>query len=194
MKNKILFSFLFSVLLSLGMKAQTRSFSGNVSTEDGLPLSNVRIQIFDENGEGTTEFTDNNGDFLFEDLNAASYSVEVSGQAGFSRQDITILDVLLMSQHILGVRPLPSVYKQLAADVNLSGGITTFDMILIRRFILLDDNAIETPAWYYVPDVPNLIDLSSPDTTVNADTSVDLSISSQTANFIGVQVGNVGSL
>jgi hypothetical protein len=49
---------------------------------------------------------------------------------------VSTYDLLLMSKHILGVVPLTSPYKMIAADVNKSGSITTFDIIELRKTIL----------------------------------------------------------
>ena len=52
----------------------------------------------------------------------------------------------------MGVQPLNSPYKMIAADVNQSGTITTLDMILIRRLILGVDQAFsQTSSWRFVP-------------------------------------------
>jgi hypothetical protein len=45
---------------------------------------------------------------------------------------ISVLDILMMSDHILGFQPLPLKY-QLAADVNGSGTISTADMVELKK-------------------------------------------------------------
>ncbi|MDO8368002.1 MAG: hypothetical protein Q7T20_14465 [Saprospiraceae bacterium] len=49
---------------------------------------------------------------------------------------VTTYDLVLMSQHILGIQPLNSPYKMIAADVNKSGSITSFDIVETRKLIL----------------------------------------------------------
>lgn len=62
-------------------------------------------------------------------------------------------DVVALQKHLLGIEPFHSPYQYLAADVNLSGTVTTFDLVLIRRLIL---GAIpEFPggrSWRFVPE------------------------------------------
>jgi hypothetical protein len=42
---------------------------------------------------------------------------------------VTTYDLVLISKHILGLEPLDSPYKMIAADANKSGSITTFDIV-----------------------------------------------------------------
>lgn len=45
-------------------------------------------------------------------------------------------DLVLISRHILGLEPLNSPYKLIAADANQSNTITTFDIVELRKLIL----------------------------------------------------------
>jgi hypothetical protein len=49
---------------------------------------------------------------------------------------VTTYDLVLMSKHILGIEPLGSPYKMIAADANKSNSITTFDIVELRKLIL----------------------------------------------------------
>jgi len=51
-------------------------------------------------------------------------------------EGVNMLDVILISRHILGVEPLSSPYKMIAADANKSGSITTSDIVQLRNLIL----------------------------------------------------------
>ena len=44
-------------------------------------------------------------------------------------------DLFDIQQHVLGINPLTSGYQKIAADVNKSGTITTFDITELRKFI-----------------------------------------------------------
>lgn len=48
---------------------------------------------------------------------------------------VSVIDILRISQHILGISPLPSPYAMIAADVNKSGSITSFDIVEIRKLL-----------------------------------------------------------
>lgn len=45
-------------------------------------------------------------------------------------------DFILISRHILGLEPLNSPYKLIAADANKSGTVTTFDIVELRKLLL----------------------------------------------------------
>lgn len=49
---------------------------------------------------------------------------------------VSTYDLVLISKHILGLEPLTSPYKMIAADANKSGSITTFDIVEFRKLIL----------------------------------------------------------
>jgi hypothetical protein len=52
------------------------------------------------------------------------------------RAGVDIYDLVCISKHILGVEALGSPYRIIAADANKSSGITTFDIVEIRKLIL----------------------------------------------------------
>ncbi|MCB0556486.1 MAG: T9SS type A sorting domain-containing protein, partial [Phaeodactylibacter sp.] len=57
----------------------------------------------------------------------------------------------LISKHILGVQPLDSPYKIIAADINRSRNVTTLDMILLRKLILsIDTEFTNNTSWRFV--------------------------------------------
>ncbi len=49
---------------------------------------------------------------------------------------VTTFDLLQISRHILGTMPFNSVYQLAAADANNSGGVTTNDIVELRKLIL----------------------------------------------------------
>ncbi len=51
-------------------------------------------------------------------------------------EGVNTLDLVLISQHILGLEPLNSPFKMIAADANKSGSITTSDIVELRNLIL----------------------------------------------------------
>lgn len=52
------------------------------------------------------------------------------------KNGLTTYDILLLTKHILGIEPLDSPYKMIAADANKSGSLTTFDVIELRKLLL----------------------------------------------------------
>ncbi len=48
---------------------------------------------------------------------------------------VNVLDLIRISQHILGIVPISSAYGMLAADANKSGSITAFDIVELKKLI-----------------------------------------------------------
>lgn len=49
---------------------------------------------------------------------------------------VTTYDLVEISRHILGIKPLGSPYRMIAADANRSNSITSFDIVELRKLIL----------------------------------------------------------
>ncbi len=63
---------------------------------------------------------------------------------------ITNLDVVLLRDHILGIKSLPSPYKILAADVNGSASIGTSDLVLLSQLNQGEIDTLPLPSWRFV--------------------------------------------
>ena len=65
---------------------------------------------------------------------------------------VSTFDLVLISKHILGIEPLTSLYKMIAADANKSGSITTFDIVELRKLILgVYTELPNNTSWRFVP-------------------------------------------
>ncbi len=70
---------------------------------------------------------------------------------GHPLDGISVLDIAMISQHILNIRPLVSPFQKLAADANRSGTITTLDGVALRRLILgIDEFIPGNTNWHYI--------------------------------------------
>ncbi|MBK6931828.1 MAG: hypothetical protein IPH12_13575 [Saprospirales bacterium] len=49
---------------------------------------------------------------------------------------VSTFDLVLINKHILGLEPLNTPYRMIAADANNSRSITTFDIVELRKLIL----------------------------------------------------------
>jgi Dockerin type I domain len=69
-------------------------------------------------------------------------------------QGVTMLDVALISKHVLGIEPFTRPFQMLAADVDNNGDIDANDMLYIRRLILGIITAFpnNVGSWRFVPD------------------------------------------
>lgn len=173
---------------------------GHVKTAYNTGISDATVFI-----DGTSSFSppfsyydlsDANGEYRV-DNNVPVYANNVNIKP--ERKDnplngVTTYDLVLISKHILGVEPLATPYKMIAADANKSGSITSFDMVELRKLILGIYN--ELPAndsWRFVdksfvfPNTKNPFQTPFPE-YITIDT---LQHDVFDRDFTGVKVGDV---
>jgi len=109
---------------------------------------------------------------------------------------VTTYDLVLISKHILGIEPLNTPYKMIAADANKSGSITTFDIVEIRKLILgIYTDLPNNTSWRFVDKSFSFPNANNPFQTPFPET---ISIADAMANqlgedFAGVKIGDVNS-
>jgi hypothetical protein len=160
--------------------AQTVSISGQVTRHNGDPVPDIEV-----NCDGNVT-TDVDGNFEFTDV-ALNYSCDLIPNGVFDKfEEVTVLDAVLMSQHILQISSLTNMYQRLACDVNNTLSITSLDVLKVIQLALRIDNSIQEN-WRFIDadyDFSNP-GLSNPGyITVNAmDTITD-------ADFIAIKRGD----
>ena len=100
--------------------------------------------------------------------------------------------MVLIARHILGVQPLDSPYKMIAADVNNSGSVSTIDLVELRKLILfISTDFPNNTSWRFLPmdfvfpDDQNPWSTSLPDIcTINTPGVFE-------KTFIGIKTGDV---
>jgi len=107
---------------------------------------------------------------------------------------VTTYDLVLISKHILGIEPLNTPYKMIAADANKSGSITTFDIVEIRKLILGIYTALpNNTSWRFVDKSFSFPNANNPFQTQFPEM---ISVADALANqidedFAGVKIGDV---
>lgn len=72
-------------------------------------------------------------------------------------------DLVLISKHILGIQPLDSPWKLIAADANQDGKITTTDIVVLRKLILgITSELPNGKSWRFVPQPHSFPDPANP--------------------------------
>ena len=152
------------------------------------------VEHVDINVSGSSATTDADG--LFNFLNLASnnnYVVTPSKDINWAN-GVTTFDLVLISQHILGVQPLGSPYKIIAADANMSNTVTTLDLVKIQRLILgLDTDFAPNTSWRFVdmdfvfPNNDNPFETTFPEVI----SYNNLTSSEMYTDFVGVKIGDV---
>jgi len=108
---------------------------------------------------------------------------------------VSVIDLCKISQHILGINPLPSPYSIVAADANRSGSVNTFDIVELRKLILgvymsLPNNS----AWRFIADYCMFPNPNNPfqQPCFSGITSTELAaLNNDTAKVVGIKIGDV---
>ncbi len=107
---------------------------------------------------------------------------------------VTTYDLVLISKHILGIEPLNSPYKIIAADANKSGSITTGDMVEIRKIILgINTGFSSNTSWRFVDKSFVFANPANPFQNPFPEGINCLSFPSSGNDFIGIKVGDVNN-
>jgi len=164
---------------------------GRVEMPDGEPLAGVDMYVSGTDMQAVT--TEADGTFSFPQLpEGGGYELKPSWEM-HSSEGITSYDLVLISRHILGLKPLEFPYQMIAADVNNSHFVSTLDMALIQRRILGQIESFPGQQdWVFIPADYTFPNPSNPFLPVFPREMVfePLDSSFMQADFIAVQLGN----
>jgi hypothetical protein len=173
----------------------TANLNGIISTSDKKGIGNVKTIL--KNAQGGTlksTTTSNDGSFGFTQLETnKSYLLSLE-KDDHPRDGISTLDIIQITQHILGNQLLSSPLALLAADVNQSGTITITDIIALRKLILgLSEKLGDSKSWIFVPEKYNFKNPQSPwKDSLLYDFNIEMDGSDvQEYNFMGIKMGDV---
>jgi hypothetical protein len=171
------------------------SVAGALKTEEveGVEASQVSL-----NGNGITAApltTDAQGAYMFSNampMGANSQVIAANNQD--PKNGVTTYDLLLISRHILGLEPMDSPYKMIAADANKSNTITTFDIVEIRKLILgIYTELPNNTSWRFVDKSQAFANPQNPFAeTIRESISLQQVFANQfEQDFVGVKVGDI---
>ncbi len=138
--------------------------------------------------------TGNNGAFTFAGVPTGANVTVTPTKDDNPLNGVTTYDLVLVSKHILGLEPLNTPYKMIAADANRSGSITTFDIVEFRKLILGIYNELpNNTSWRFVDKSYSFPNPSNPfQSTIPENVSISsLSADMMVNNFEGVKIGDV---
>lgn len=168
-----------------------------IKTENGASLADVQVAI---SGGGN-----NIPAFIFMGIsnangciNLAAFPLSANGIITPGKNDnplngVSTYDLVLLSKHILGIQPLGSPYKMIAADANRSGSISTFDVIEIRKLILgIYVDFPNNKSWRFVPKNYTFPNQQNPFASVFPETILLSQVSGpQPTIFTAIKVGDL---
>lgn len=115
--------------------------SGALQTEMQSGLEEAHVEVAGQNPAGPNftqvGMTDKDGKFKFQNAIPMMSDFTVTPlKDDTPLNGVSTFDLVLISKHILGLEPLNTPYKMIAADANRSGSITTYDIVELRKLIL----------------------------------------------------------
>ncbi len=168
--------------------------SGNISNANNSGVNGVTVSM-SGNGPLTNPVTTAaNGSFIFSNLALDHDYTFTPGLNLNPLNGVTTYDLVLMTRHILNMELLDSPYKIIAADVNKSGTVTTFDVVEIRKLVLqINTTFTNNTSWRFVDrsySFPNPADPFTPAFPEYFNVN-DLAYDQNNVNFVAVKIGDV---
>ena len=168
------------------------SIAGLISTEDEEAVADVEVGLSGQmNGSMLTPLS---GNYSFNNLQLGQDYTITPVKDNDHRNGVSTFDLVVISKHILGVEPLNSPYKLIAADVNNSRAVTTLDLIQLRKVILsIDTEFSNNTSWRFVDKGFNFTDITNPwvdqfPEIVNVN---NIEESLQGRDFVAIKIGDV---
>lgn len=166
--------------------------NGEIRTEDGDPVEKVLVTLSGQSA--ATTHTAINGKYSFSQLEEGyDYTVAPLLDTNYVN-GVSTIDLIIITKHILGVAPLDSPYKLIAADVNNSKNISTLDLIQMRKLILgIDIVFANNTSWRFVNAAYRFPVQSNPwfEQFPEVYSINDLAGTFSNANFVAIKIGDV---
>ncbi len=164
------------------------SVVGKVETETGVAVGGVNLTAV---AAGYNFMTGNNGQFSFLLPTLQSYTV-IPEKDNLPLNGVNTLDIINITNHILGKKALATPYKKIAADVNKDEKVSSSDLLQIRKLIL--NITTEFPgntSWRFVDKSFKFLTNNELTEDFNETIQLDNLNGAQNLNFVGVKIGDV---
>ncbi len=161
---------------------------GNITNELGNAVDDVTVWLEGANMATSTY----DGHYQFPDMEGDQSYTLIPEYETFPLDGISTIDIIMIRKHILGLDPLDSPYKILAADVDNSGSINGLDLIALRKLILgktLDFQ--EKNSWEFVPADTDFIDPQNPWLNILDEVVLHEAEGEQEINYFALKTGDM---
>jgi len=181
-----------------GPVAGMATVAGALETETAQGVEDANIEL-NGSSNGTPVlsevFSNVSGSYLFSNALPIAANATVTPIHDVDPLNgVNTWDLVLISRHILGLDPLSSPYKLIAADANKSGTVTTFDIVELRKLILGTYTALpNNNSWRFVDASQQFTNNDNPFADVIRENLQIAAIQNNILNgdFVGVKVGDV---
>lgn len=170
---------------------ETGTIAGFIATEEDSGIPDVEVSVSGDIPQ--TVMTNNEGVYTIGGISIDSDFSVIPQLNTNPLNGVTTFDLILISKHILGVTPLNSPYKMIAADVNRSNTVSTLDLIQIRKLILnITTEFPNNTSWRFVEAAYEFPAPSNPWAEYFPELiNVNNFEGDLAADFVGVKIGDV---
>ena len=165
--------------------------AGVVTNQFGENVQFVDVLLENDSMTSTSSL----GTYEMDAMNCQEHSVTLS-RTDNPANGVTTFDMALIQKHILQLELLDSPLKLIAADVNRSKEITTFDLVHIRQVILgLVPDFPNSPSWLFLEEDFTFDDPNNPFTTVLPNNVYTFATDADTLtmNYMALKIGDVNN-
>ena len=128
--------------------------AGVVATEENVSVDEVQVEMEEMNAhESVFGLTNSDGYYQMQgNYPNGDYRVTATKQDSYTK-GVSTLDLVIIQKHLLGILPLNSPYKILAADADNNNAVSANDLFQLRKLILGVQSQLPTSAaWYFIND------------------------------------------
>ncbi|MBK8968297.1 MAG: hypothetical protein IPM36_16850 [Lewinellaceae bacterium] len=174
------------------------SVAGALKTEQNNGLEDATVSLSGSHpalpGGGMFDITDQNGKYILNAIPLAGDFTITPMKDNDPLNGVSTFDLVLINKHILGLEPLNTPYKMIAADANNSRSITTFDIVELRKLILgIYTELPNNTSWRFVDKAYTFPNQNNPFATIFPETIqiANMLASMNDEDFVSVKTGDV---
>ncbi len=174
--------------------------AGAVLMADGSGLEDAYVSIVCQPIHGAPpiskqEATDQEGHYMFN--NAVPIAVNYTltpAKDNDPLNGVSTFDLVIINKHILSLEPFASPYQYIAADVNNSHTVTTYDILELRKLILgIYNDFPDNTSWRFVDKAYQFPDPSNPWKEVFPESKSvwNFQVSRLSDDFVAIKIGDL---
>lgn len=174
-------------------ESDSASIRGVVKTKEGKPIRGVEMQLTENSANSMTSrhMTKADGAYSFEHLSQGHAYTLKAYKNDDVLNGVNVLDLFAMQQHLLGITPFTSLNQYIAADVNRSGTVNVYDLVILRKLLLgIYSTFPNNTSWRFGP-MPQVMNGRKINLFKELRTFEYLDQSNEEVEFIGIKIGVV---
>jgi len=165
--------------------------SGRIYKDSNEEIEGVSVDMVGSQIPATE--SNESGYFAFAPMPVGGAYQVVPTRDGDDLNGVSTLDVVMIQRHILGLTPINSPYRLIAADINHNGKITASDLTELRKVLLgINTSFPENTSWRFVDAAYTFADPADPWLSPFAEKyEINQLNNNMELNFVGIKVGDI---